>query len=129
MLTGKLFALISCISLAFIAAAQTASNTPIPVYKTDGTPVPKAHIVVGSITVPAGWGRTSDQDLFSGIPVTLAGAAAFTSAETYSCFVSQPLGGTSAEIGLFRKIDGSHFAIRALSAARDWRQDFICIGN
>jgi hypothetical protein len=130
MLTGKLFALISYISLTLVAAAQTTPpNTPIPVYKTDGTPVPKAHIVVGSVTVPPDWAQdVRSQEFINGIPVTLAGAAAFTSADSYMCF-DVPLAGWSPVIAAFRRVDGSHFGIRALSAARGWRQDFICIGN
>jgi hypothetical protein len=131
-------------SLAITAAAQTEvttdgngptdqvpkfSNAPIPVYNTDGTPVPNAHIVVGSITVPPGWASDVRSPQFSsGIPVALEGAAAFTRADSYKCFVAQPFG-VSPPAGMFRKIDGSNFAIRVVGGAAPWRQDFFCIGN
>jgi hypothetical protein len=113
-----------------LADAQTAPpGTPIPVYNTDGTTVPSVHIVVGSVTVPPSWASDVRSPQFSsGIPVTLEGAAAFTSADSYICFVSQ-LAGPNPQIGMFRKTDGSHFGIRAVGGGAAWRQDFLCIGN
>jgi hypothetical protein len=150
MLTRKVlvFAVISLLiaALAITAAAQTEvttngsgstdqvpkfSNAPIPVYNTDGTPVPSVHAVVGHIMVPAGWGQDVRSPQFSsGIPVTLEGAAAFTSADSYTCFVSEiGLGGSTTLLAMFRKVDGSHFSIRTGAPGRSWRQDFFCIGN
>jgi hypothetical protein len=130
----KLMLLLLLVSLAIAtmprADAQTAPpSTPMPVYNTDGTPVPNSHIVIGHVTVPPGWAsEPRSQQFFDGIPVALEGAAAFTSADSYKCFLAQPFG-VSPPAGNFRKIDGSHFGIRAVGGGAAWRQDFLCIGN
>ncbi len=132
--------LLVVVSLAILIVKRTPAQTetpttPIfPVYSTDGSNAPNAHMVVGQVKVPPGSVRTPQgKHALSGsvalIPVTLTGAAAFTNAETYKCFVSQ-LGGTYVDSGgTFEKIDGSHFGIRAPVVNIEWQQDFFCIGN
>ncbi len=127
--------LLVVVSLAILIVKRTPAQTEtpttliFPVYNTDGTDVPNAHVVVGQVTPPGSLlTPQGKQESLNGIPVTLAGGAAFTNAETYRCFVSE-LGGPNPQIGMFKKIDGSHFAIRAPRAGVAWQQKFFCIGN
>ncbi len=134
----KLMLLLLLVTLAIAvthrADAQTtttSASASTPVYNVDGATVPNSHIVIGYVTVPPGWAfEPRSQQFFDGLPVTLEGAASFSSADSYKCFVSQHVG-VSPPIGNFRKIDGSHFAIRVVSNSTTvaWRQDFFCIGN
>jgi len=113
------------------AQTETPTTLIFPVYNTDGTDVPNAHIVVGQVSVPPGpfpFTRQNHQEFLKGIPVTLTGAASFTNAVSYKCFVTE-LGGPNPPDGMFKKVDGSHFAIRAPRWGVAWQQDFFCIGN
>jgi hypothetical protein len=108
--------------------AQTDTKKPplIPVYYADGKVAADAHIVIGQILVPAG---SSSSPINEEFPVTLTDAAAFTSADSYRCFASKPFGASIFTGGLFRIIDGGHFAFRTGRVGFAWQQDFFCIGN
>ena len=124
----KIVFLVAALSLIVIAInfthAQTDAPKNIAVYYADGKPVTNPHIVVGQISLPAG-----SSNLIEEFPVTLASGAAFTSGDSYKCFAAKPFGASFSSGGLFRIIDGSHFAFRTSRFGPAWQQDFFCIGN
>jgi hypothetical protein len=130
----KLILLVATISIFVLATVftgariQAQSPAVVPVYYADGKPVPNAHMVIGQISVPAG-GGPGVGPVTEEFPVTLAGTAAFTSADSYKCFAAKPFGAGLLNGGLFRIIDGSHFAFRSSRFGPAWQQDFFCIGN
>ena len=101
---------------------ETKTPTAIPVYSADGRAITNAHIVFGQISLP---GSSQGDEIF----ITLNGEAAFTSADSYKCFLSKPFGAGLLAGGPLRRIDGSHFAFRGGQAGPAWQQDFFCIGN
>lgn len=127
------FCLLAVVLLVGISRITARTETPksvIPFVNVDGSELTNAHIVVGSVVVPPGTiPDPNSRSVPEGIPVTLAGAAGFSSPDSYKCFVSE-LAGVSPPTGMFRKIDGNHFAVRVVSnSAVSWRQDFVCVGN
>jgi hypothetical protein len=113
-----------------IAAQTPPTPTPLlPVYSADGSSVPNVHIVIGQISVPAGPPKAplTPPGAPEEFPVTLSNAAAFTSADSYKCFLAQPYGLGSG--GIVRIIDGNQFVYRGARSGPAWQQNFLCIGN
>ena len=130
-------AIISIVALVWMNSTTAQTETTVsslPVYNTDGSQVTNAHVVIGSVVVPAGTsvrpnGSPTDEVL-DGVRVTLTGAAAFTTVDTYNCVVSEPAAAPNPIFNsLFRKIDGHSFTIRAGRGNNEWRQGFICVGS
>ncbi len=118
---------------SMISRTQTQIEPPkpaIPIYSADGKPVPNAHIVIGRInTLP---GAPDGVIRFDNYPViTLSGAAAFTSADSFKCFGSEPVGSAPALYngGLFKNLDGSHVVYQLPRGGPSWQQGYLCIGS
>ena len=89
------------------------------VYDVDGNPLVTPHIVTGMTAA-----TVSAQ---AAIPVTLSGAAAFTSATSYVCTVSVNLSAWSAS-ALVIYSSGSSFTIN-YNGPMGGKVGFICIGS
>jgi len=96
------------------ASQQNQAPATLPVYAADGSAMTGMHIVVGSVAVPAG-----------GATVTLTGAAAFSSRDTYHCFTSIERGPVA---GNPLRVDGTKFRLPA-GPSGGWTEDFLCIGK
>jgi hypothetical protein len=120
--TALIVSVVICMA-TFSQQAKAPDPANVPIYQVDGRPVINAHIVVGEVSVPGG------SILAEEFPITLRDAAAFTSASSYNCFASQLAGMSPSAGGTFKKIDGTHFVIRAPRNNVPWQQGFLCIGN
>ena len=123
--TFMVFAILLALLIFNLPRAQSDPQpTGLPIYYADGTRVANAHVVIGRVTVPGSTATTR-----ADIPVVLKDFAAFTSADSYKCFFTQPAGGSPAVGGMINKRDGSHFDYRVALGYPEWQQDFFCIGN
>jgi len=124
-----LVAILIAISVVCGTQAQERQNPVLSIYSADGNSVTNAHIVVGRINIPAG--SPNAPVTIEAFPVTLSGAAAFSSADSYKCFGSEPVSSGRALFsgGHFKPIDGSHFVYQMGRSGAAWQQGYLCIGN
>lgn len=97
----------------FIGTTSGNLRLTIPTYDATGTLLGNTHIVMGTVTLSGGGTAT----------VTLAGAAAFTSATSYRCIVADR---SAKRVPQVTQISGSSFS---LSGSGGDVINYICIGN
>ena len=98
-------------------SAETAPQlNTLPVFSTNGDLLSKPHAVLGSFTVGP-----------QGAMATFTGQAAFTSKDSYQCFISTVAPGP-IQTNII-KIDGSKIGMRGSTNPTPWEAAFVCIGN
>ena len=93
-------------------SGSTGASEGVLLLTTDGTIRSKGHIVGGRVVAPAGLGAT----------VTFSGAAAFSSAESYSCFFNE-------FVGPYQRIDGKQIVVPRQTNVGPVTINFICVGD
>jgi hypothetical protein len=109
---------LTCIALAYAGDTPPKSDSTgtAPVYTAEGALINNVHSVVGVL------------NRANGFRATFAGAAAFSSADTYQCFLQAVSPGPVTPS--VEKIDGSHIKIPiGTSDPSSWVIAYVCIGN
>ena len=109
------------------AHGEQPDASVLPVYFQDGTLVSNAHIVIGQIPIPAG--PVGGPVVIEEFPVTLSGAAAYSSADSYKCFLTEPVGATLLNGGLIKITGANRFVYRTNRLGPAWQQDYFCVGK
>ena len=101
-----------------VKANDSSGDTPsgMPALNPDGTSIPNAHVVFGSVTLPA------SSTPINIPPVNFTGAAAFSSAQSYVCF-------HSAGQNISDAISGTQMRVRWGISQVTVVDNFVCIGR